>query len=93
MPDTVESRLARVEERLAALTGVETRLARVEERLVSVGGDLRYLASKVDKLCDGRDANRQDIIRLQESQSHTTRVLVALQLLGSGIASWLGVRQ
>ena len=72
---------------------VETRLARVEERLVALSGDVRYLAGKIDKLCEGRDANRQDIIRLQESQSHTTRILVALQLLGSGIASWLGVRQ
>jgi len=72
---------------------IETRLARVEERLIGLCGDVKYLADKIDKLCDARDANRQDIIRLQERQSRTTGVLIVLQLLGSTIAGWLGVRQ
>lgn len=71
----------------------DTRLARVEERLIALSGDVRYLSAKIDKLCEARDANRQDIIRLQERQSRTTGLLVGLQLIGSAIATWLGVRQ
>jgi len=72
---------------------IETRLARVEERLIALSGDVQYLARKIDALCEGRDANSQDIIRLQERQSRTTGLLVGLQLIGTTIATWLGVRQ
>ena len=72
---------------------VETRLARVEERLIALSGDVQYLARQIDKLCTQRDENRQDIVRLQERQSQMTRLLVGLQLLGSTIATWLGMKQ
>lgn len=71
---------------------VESRLVRMEERQIALADDVHQLAKVIERLCELREKNTERITRVEDNQAAVLRVIITLQIIMGGIATWLGVR-